>query len=115
MMQSEAEQLAQRQLDAYNSRDIDAFAACYAEDVQLMRLGTGEVFCAGREQLHTQYGAMFASHPNLHCQLVKRIVCGEFAYDEEEVQGLAESGVVHAVACYQVQNGLIQKAWFVRG
>ena len=108
------ETLAQRQLDAYNNRDIEAFAQCYAEDVQLLRLQSGEVFCHGREQLHDTYGKMFAEHPDLHCTLVNRIVCGEIAIDEEEVRGLMPDSILHAVAIYEVQNGIITRAWFAR-
>ena len=35
--------LAQRQLDAYNARDLDAFVACYHPDVVvMMKLVPGE-------------------------------------------------------------------------
>ncbi|MBL7998202.1 MAG: nuclear transport factor 2 family protein [Candidatus Kapabacteria bacterium] len=111
---TEAELLAQRQLDAYNKRDIDAFAECYAEDIELCDLLTGNTFCSSREQLIARYGPMFANRPNLHCTLVRRIVCGNFAYDEEHVVGLVENTVVHAVATYYVKDNLIHKAWFVR-
>ena len=108
------EQAAQAQLDAYNARDIEAFAAVYAADVELFTLGSDAPFCSGAEQLRERYGPMFARCENLRCRLVTRIVCGNVAIDEERVTGLAD-GEVHAVAMYEVIGGLIHRAWFVRG
>ena len=100
----EAELLAQRQLDAYNARDIDAFAACYAADVQIFDLHSGEL----------RYGAQFERCPNLHAELTGRLVVGATAADQERVTGLTD-GVVLALAIYEVRDGLIQKVWFARG
>lgn len=105
---------AQQQLDAYNNRDIDPFASVYAEDVQLIDLASGSVFCSGRQALRDRYAALFLEHPSLHCELVNRIVCGTWVFDEERVTGLTENSTVHATAIYEVSNGVIQRAWFVR-
>lgn len=105
---------AQAQLDAYNARDIERFSEVYADDVELVDLATGDVFCRGIEDLHTRYGAQFARCPDLHCSLVSRIVCPPFVIDEEHVTGLNPAGLVHAVATYQCDNGKIIRAWFIR-
>lgn len=111
-----AEQAASQQLAAYNARDIDSFLACYADDVELCHLTTGEVFCKGTFEMRAIYGAMFNRCPDLHCTLAKRIVCGNIAIDEEHVTGQMPGKVVHATAIYEVNDaGLIIKAWFVRG
>lgn len=108
------EECAQAQLDAYNARDISGFSAVYSQDVELRDLSSGEVFCAGRPALDERYGKMFADHPELHCTLVHRTICGSFVMDEEHVVGLHPDMTVHAVATYEVENGFITKAWFVR-
>ena len=108
------EELAQRQLDAYNNRNIESFVACYSPEVQLLRLQSQNTFCKGRDQMREIYGQMFREKVNLHCKLVNRIVCGEIAIDEERVQGLMEDAELHAVAIYEVRDGLIQRAWFAR-
>ncbi len=107
-------QLAQAQLDAYNARDIDAFARVYADDVQLIDLSTGSIFCDGLEELRNRYGRQFSEHPQLHCRLVSRIVCPPFVIDEEDVSGLAVNGNVHAVATYECADSKIKRAWFLR-
>lgn len=107
-------QCAQDQLDAYNARDIEAFASVYADDIQLIALPAGEVFCNSIGELRERYGKQFVLHPHLQCRLVSRIVCAPFVIDEEEVAGLSSAGLVHAVATYECRNGKIVRAWFIR-
>ena len=52
--------LAQRQLDAYNNHDIEAFAACFAEGVEAFELPTMALLFTGRDALVTRYGPYFA-------------------------------------------------------
>jgi hypothetical protein len=104
----------QAQLDAYNARDIDAFASVYTDDVRLIDLATGSVFCTGIDNLRVRYGRQFEEKTQLHCQLVSRIVCPPFVIDEEHVTGLNPEGHVHAVATYECRDGKIWRAWFLR-
>lgn len=108
------QECAQAQLDAYNARDVDAFASIYADDIVLCDLRTGEPFCIGIQTLRERYGPMFAERTQLHCTLVNRMVCGSVVIDEEHVAGLRDDGIVHAIAVYETKDGLITKAWFVR-
>jgi len=106
---------AQRQLDAYNALDIDAFAVCFHEDVEVYDLPTGALKMKGRAALHASYGAMFASTPDLHAALVSRSTVGRFAFDREVVTGRGDTPV-HAMAIYEVDDdGLITRVWFVMG
>jgi hypothetical protein len=104
----------QAQLDAYNARDIEAFAATYADDAQLIELATGKVFCSGKNALRQRYGEMFAQYPELRCHLTNRIVCGDFVFDDESVTGRVPGKTAHAVLIYEVKEGLISRAWMVR-
>lgn len=114
MPEQTPEACAQAQLDAYNARDIAAFADAYSDDVQLIDLATNTVFCQNKQHLINRYGPMFAEHPDLHCELVHRITAPPFVIDEERVRGLRPGVVVHAVATYEVHNGVIRRGWFLR-
>lgn len=105
---------AQRQLDAYNARDIDAFAACFHPEVRLYDLKSGELRGEpGREALRASYGAVFARSPALHAELSSRAVVGNTAFDREIVTGLRPA-TVHAMAIYEVgDDELITRVWFV--
>jgi hypothetical protein len=106
------EALAQRQLNAYNARDVDAFVAAYHPDVEIRDLD-GKIVVQGREAFRKVYAARFAKSPKLHCQLVKRIVLGAYVVDEERVTGIGPEPV-HAAAIYEFKDGLIARARFLR-
>lgn len=109
-----SESAAQRQLDAYNARDIDAFCEAYTPDVELINLLTGVAFCSGTDQMRERYGEQFERCTELHCEITKRIVCGNVVIDEEMVSGLVPGVRVHATAIYEIRDGLIARGWFVR-
>ena len=110
-----ARRAAQAQLTAYNKGDIEAFAAAYAEDIQLIDLETGSVFCSGKPGLIEKYRKLFEDNPSLHCDLLKRTSFGNMIYDEERVTGHPSGQIIHAMATYQVnEQGLITKAWFAK-
>jgi hypothetical protein len=103
--------MVQRQLDAYNARDIDAFAACFTEDVQLHELHDSSVIAEGRQALRTLYQDLFERCPKLHAMLLNRIENGDVVVDHERVSGMGEEDQ-EAVAIYRVRDGLIQQVWF---
>lgn len=109
-----ARRAAATQLKAYNKGDIDAFAACFHPEIELLDLKTNQPRSpGGREALHATYGALFKRCPNLHAEVTHREVVGNVAFDREVVTGLREE-TVNAMAIYEVDDdGLITKAWFV--
>jgi imidazolonepropionase-like amidohydrolase len=106
------EALAQRQLNAYNARDLEAFLRPYAPDVEILDL-EGRVLRKGHEAFRTVYGELFQKHPQLHCELVKRMVLGDWVVDEERITGRGPEPL-RAVALYEVKGGRIQKVRFLR-
>jgi hypothetical protein len=109
-----AEELAQRQLEAYNARDLDAFLACYAPDVELADLPENRVFARGIDRMREIYDSFFRGAPDLHCRLVSRISVGRFAVDQEEVTGVPGRPLVRAAAVYEAVEGKIRRVWFLR-
>ena len=103
----------QAQLDAYNARDIDAFMACYADDV-IIEDADGNIISQAQEPMRARYGAMFAQYPELHCTLVTRVRIGDHVIDEEHVTGRVPN-LVHAVAIYRLAaDGRIARVRFLR-
>ena len=110
-----AAELAQAQLDAYNARDIEAFLACYCDDVKIYNY-PDELVLQGQEAMRTRYSARFAD-PDLYAHVVNRIVQDDCAIDHEVIRvnlpgGL---GVMHAIAIYRVQHGKIAEVRFIQG
>ena len=105
--------VVQRQVDAYNTRDIDAFLSFYAEDVELMRHPSGEVFAHGRDAMRETYTTMFEASPELNCIVMNRTISGGYVVDHEFVSGMRGGPPVRAVAIYEVAGELIQRVWFL--
>ena len=102
----------ERQLDAYNARDADAFVACYSEDI-VAEDAMGERILTGRAALDARYRPMFAAYPALHCEVVSRIRVGEFVIHEEQVSG-RKPEPEHVVAIYRVAGPVIVHVRFLR-
>ncbi|WP_339624474.1 nuclear transport factor 2 family protein [uncultured Winogradskyella sp.] len=105
------EYIVQKQLDAYNARDIDAFMATYTADIELYNFPE-TLRSKGQEPMRKSYMEFFKNTPNLNCQILKRIVIGNKVIDHELVT--ANGNTFKAVAVYEVENGLIRKVTFIR-
>lgn len=106
------ELLAEQQLVAYNARNIDAFLAPYADSVELYDYN-GKLMGRGKEQMRKDYAQMFQQVPQLHCQLINRIVQGNVVIDHESVTGFGPKPL-RAVAIYTIRNRKIVKVEFVQ-
>jgi imidazolonepropionase-like amidohydrolase len=111
LIQDSPEDLAQRQLNAYNLRQIDAFLEPYAEDVEVYTFPDNLLY-KGKETMRTQYSAMFDNVTNLHCELKERIVQGNIVIDKERVQFREQ--IVEAVAIYHIENHKIKRVYFIQ-
>ncbi len=103
--------IVQSQLDAYNARDLQGFLATYSESVQIYRLPATEPALSGKAQLDQFYGTQRFNRPDLHAELVNRIVLGNKVIDHERVRGIVEAPI-EGIAVYEVRDGLIQVVWF---
>lgn len=106
------ESLAQKQLNAYNSGNIDAFLEPYADDVEIYDFPS-ELTSKGKENIRSGYAAMFKNNPNLHCELINRVVEGNTVIDHESITGIKGMEVLKAVAIYKIENHKISKVYFI--
>ncbi|MDA3842852.1 MAG: amidohydrolase family protein [Candidatus Kapabacteria bacterium] len=107
------EDLAQVQLNAYNAHDIEAFLAVYSDDVEVYNF-PNELVYTGKDKMRKLYTPYFKEAVGLHCELVNRITCGKYVTDRERVTGNPRMDVINAVAIYEVDEGLINKIWFIK-
>ncbi|NNK76234.1 MAG: amidohydrolase family protein [Maribacter sp.] len=103
--------LAQRQLNAYNLRNINAFLEPYADDVEIYS-HPDKLLYKGKETMRKRYSEMFDKTPNLHCELKERIVQGNIVIDKERVQ--FGNQIIEAVAIYHIENNKIKKVYFIQ-
>nr|WP_295082703.1 nuclear transport factor 2 family protein [uncultured Roseateles sp.] len=112
-----AEELAQAQLLAYNAKDLEAFVACYSEDVRVWRLANGaaqlplEPQLQGRAAFRELYRQGPFAAPQVQAEVTQRIVMGDTVIDHERVHGRGE-GVQQVAVVYRCREGLIAEVYF---
>ena len=104
------EEVVQRQVEAYNARDLEAFAATYSEDVKLYRPPQAEPSVSGQKALREFYAKERFNRPQLHAQIVNRMVFGNRVVDHERITGVRDKPF-DAAAVYEVSGGLIRSVW----
>jgi len=109
--ETDVEAIIQRNLDAYNARDIDAFMNDYADNVKLYQY-PNTLQTEGKEAMRKSYQDWFNRVKDLRAYVKKRIVFGNKVIDEEQVT--ANGQILNAVAIYEVENGKIVKVTFMQ-
>ena len=104
----------QRQLDAYNARDLDRFVREFTDDVAAWRLPGAEPVLVGKVAFAEHYRSNRFNLPGLHAQVVNRMVFGNKLIDHERVTGV-QAEPMDVAAIYEVTPGGISRVWFVSG
>jgi hypothetical protein len=99
------------QLDAYNARDIEAFAAMYAESACLYRMPHAELMLRGKQKIIEYYGGTAFKNASLRAEVLSRQVIGNKVIDHERAFGIRPEPV-EVMAVYEVHDNLIQAVWF---
>ena len=102
-----------KEIEAYNNRDLEAFVATYNPDAKIY-LFPDSLIMSGQDEIRKRYKIRFDNAPNLHCEITNRIAHGNFVIDHEKITGIQEGTATTAVLIYEVKDGLIRKAWIVR-
>ena len=90
--------IVQRQLNAYNARDIDAFLATYHPDARLYGF-PDTLQTPGHEAMRRTYESLFRELPDLHAHVPRRIVVG----NQQSIRGVGRGN--HANPCCPVIPG----------
>jgi hypothetical protein len=113
--EAEVALVVQRQLEAYNARDVDAIVATYADDAQQFE-HPGKLLATGAAQLRERFTVRF-QEPNLYAALLNRMVMGNIVIDHERVTRTFPegNGKIELIAIYEVKDSRIAKATFIFG
>jgi hypothetical protein len=112
---SDVEFPVQKQLEAYNARDMEDFMQWWAYDCEYYEFPS-RLLASGTSEIRERHVARF-SETNLYGKLVKRISVGNMVIDQEVVTRTFPEGPgeIDVIAIYEVENGKIAKAWFKMG
>ncbi len=75
-------------------------------------LPSGRVIAAGRADIRTVWGAVFA-HSRREVTIARRMVEGRYVIDAERVLVESTGTLIAATAIYLVGDGLIERVWFL--
>ena len=105
------EAVVQRQLDAYNARNIEVFLETYTDTIVIYDF-PHQPTMRGKEEVRTRYAKLFDDAPNLYAEVKKRITIGNTVIDQEYVR--VSDRFINAVAIYEVADGKIVRVTFIR-
>ncbi len=110
-----AEQIVQKNLNAYNKRDINGFIGSFSNDIALFNYGETKPSIAGIDAIKVFYKKVFDASPNLHSTIVKRIVFDNKVIDHERITGrIGTEKPVEIVLIYEINNQKIVKMTAIR-
>jgi hypothetical protein len=105
-----AELPVQKQLDAYNARDIDAFMEWWSDECEYYEFPM-RLLASGAAQIRERHVTRF-KEPDLFGELIRRSVVDQEVVTRTFAEGIGE---VDVLGIYQIENGKIAKAWFKMG
>jgi uncharacterized protein (TIGR02246 family) len=106
-------QVVQAQVDAYNAHDIEALAACYADDASLVYLSGERPPIKGKDAIRKVFGFLARQPKAFGVQIIERVTTGPVVIDLERLHGLAPGKHLPDVAAvYEIRAGLISRVWF---
>ena len=108
-----AADIVQRQFDAYNAQDIDAFCATYADDCIIALYG-GETLQAGKGAIRERYTKSWSQYPKNRAWSVSRMAYGDVVIDHEKGERSPEGPFFEAIVIYTVKGDQIVRVDFIQ-
>jgi ketosteroid isomerase-like protein len=102
-------------LGATNDHDVDAVAACFAEDYENETPLHPSRGFQGREQVRRNWEQIFAFVPDLRAEVSRRAIDGDSIWTEWEMRGTRRDGSAHhmgGVVVFRVRDGVASSARF---
>ena len=97
----------------YNAHNVEAFASCYAENVEMVYLDESRPAIQGRFGILDKFAFLKTAPKEMGVQIVQRTLTGPTVIDKEHVVGLPSGKVMPDMAAiYEVRGGQIVKVWF---
>ena len=105
--------VAQKQLDAYNAQDLDAYVRFFTEDCIVSGLN-GTPTETSRDAIKARYAKAFAAFPQNKAELKNRIAVGNTVIDHELVIRAPGGEQFEIIAIYTFRDGLIARVDFAK-
>lgn len=107
------ESIVQKQLIAYNERNLEVFSSTFSADIVLYNFYEKQPILRGIDELRKVYEEIFWKSPELHVTVISKMVLGDKIIYNEKVTGRI-NGVLNVIAVYEVRDNLIYRLTFIR-
>jgi len=109
------EEIVQKNLEAYNQKDLKSFMSWFSDDIVLYSFSEMKEVAKGKESIEKLYKELFEASPNLYSTILKRIVFDNKVIDHESIIGRRGSTeTLEIVMIYEVKDGKIVKMTSIR-
>jgi hypothetical protein len=109
------EQVVQKSMESYNSRNIVAFMSVMDSNVTFHNFSDGNITMQGAAACMEFYSALFDASPKLNSTVLTRTVFGNKIIDHEYIVGRNGSKeAIELVLIYEVENEKIVKVTVLR-
>ncbi len=102
--------IVQKQVEAFNKRDLKAFVSCYRNNVLVQRFPNDTMY-VGRVDMTANYRRFYENTKEAKVEVTNRIRLRNKVIDEETSTVNGRKG--HQVALYEIKNGLIASMTFI--
>jgi imidazolonepropionase-like amidohydrolase len=104
--------VVQRQVNAYNAKNMEAFMTTYSSDAKVFQY-PDVLLAAGRGEIRNRYERLFSGTRPLHTQVLQRISAGRTIIDQERLTGLPDAKTSESFAIYDVTDRLIRNVTLI--
>lgn len=108
--QLKPEDIVQKQIEAYNNKNLDTFLSFYSDEVKIYSY-PNLLESEGKQAMKTNYASFFSSAKTLNCKIINRIIHNNKIIDQEEVT--LNNQKINVVTIYEIENNKIVKVTFV--
>ncbi len=109
------EQVVQKSMESYNSRNIKEFMSVMDTNVTFYNFSDGNVTMKGTAACTEYYSALFDASPELNSRVLTRTVFGNKIIDHEYIVGRnGNKKAIELVLIYEVENQKITKVTVLR-
>lgn len=105
--------IAQAQLDAYNTQDLDKHLEYFADDMTIANLREAPNL-TGKDTYRERMAAVFAQFPENKVELLGRAFVGNKVLDHEKVMRSPSAEPFEVIAVYTIENGKIAAVDFIK-
>ena len=104
--------IAEIQIEAYNSKDIKKFIKCYTNDIKVYMLQNNQLLTDGIENLSEIMKSDFDKNTESKSKILSSIIQGNLIVQQEEITGHIKGKTASTVSIYEITDDKISKLWF---